>query len=138
MAIYQERRCYECGKGTIRLTAKPGRKDWYRRLLLPVPDDLLIPTCDVCGEEGLRGDMVEAYDAAMDAVYAKEMQRQTQELLDAITRQMQVTQKHIEQLLGLSHGYLSKVKSGAEVPSPLLLSNLVLLASNPENIRWLE
>ncbi len=44
-----------------------------------------------------------------------------------------VTQRRLEQSLGLSQGYLSKVRSGASNPSPVLASCLRLLAADPEH-----
>jgi len=43
-----------------------------------------------------------------------------------------VTQRRIERLLGLSQGYLSKIRSGVSNPSPMLVGLLHLLASDPE------
>jgi hypothetical protein len=43
-----------------------------------------------------------------------------------------IEQKRVEQLLGLSQGYLSHVKASRHAPSPMLVAELVLLAKAPE------
>jgi transcriptional regulator with XRE-family HTH domain len=130
MKEFRERRCPECGKGRVRLVAKLGRKRQHRGLLLTVPEDFQIPTCDNCGEEGFRGDMVEAYMKAMDEVYRQEFANRALKMIKEVTRH--ITQTKLERLFGLSHGYLSKVRNGNVVPSQALLSGLALLTTEPE------
>lgn len=43
-----------------------------------------------------------------------------------------VEQKRVEHALGLSQGYLSHIKAGRNAPSAMLVSELVLLAKDPE------
>lgn len=40
-------------------------------------------------------------------------------------------QQELEQLLGLSHGYLSKLRNGKKEPSPALVGELMMLAEEP-------
>lgn len=50
----------------------------------------------------------------------------------AIDKLMEYTsQRQLEQLLGLSQGYLSRLRSGAGNPSPELVSHLALIAMDP-------
>lgn len=44
----------------------------------------------------------------------------------------EVEQKRVEHALGLSQGYLSHIKAGRNAPSAMLVSELVLLAKDPE------
>lgn len=64
-----ERRCRECGEGTIRLVARPGREWPYRGMAIMVPANFEIPTCDRCGEESLNPDQAEALDAVLETAY---------------------------------------------------------------------
>lgn len=130
MSEFKERRCRECGLGTVKLTTKAGRKHRYKGIMLSVPEDLAIPTCDHCGNEGLRGDMLEDYTKAMDNSYDQAMVHRAQLVIIEITKYF--TQKRLERLFGLSHGYLSKIRNGSTVPSQALLSGLSLLTTEPE------
>jgi len=124
--------CVECGKGKISPTAKKGRKTSYKNLKnLPVPNDLEIPTCNKCGAEYFDKAHAVAIDRALEPVYQQELQIRAAALLEKLTKS-NVTQSKLEALLGLSHGYLSKVRSGARQPSPMLVSCLRLVAADPE------
>lgn len=48
------------------------------------------------------------------------------------------SQRSIERLLGLSHGYLSRLGRGAGNPSPALIALLTLLANDPNRFAELE
>jgi hypothetical protein len=62
----KERRCRECGKGTIRLVAKPGRRTTYKFLELDAPEHVAIPTCDHCGTEWHNDETAATFDEAME------------------------------------------------------------------------
>lgn len=122
-------RCVECGLGKVRPLARPGRTMRYRTMMLEIPADLLIPTCDHCGEEWIDESTSRLLDRALEGEYRVRLAlvaRQSLEILSSHT-----TLKELEQLLGLSHGYLSKVGSGQRNPSPELASHLALLATDP-------
>ena len=121
--------CPECGRGTIRPLAAAGRLASYKNMTLPLPAHLEIPTCDNCGLEWIDPKTATSVDAALDAAFQKEAHEQAATLLADLRQH--VTQKRMESLLGLSHGYLSKIRSGASVPSPMLLACLKLLATDP-------
>jgi Peptidyl-tRNA hydrolase PTH2 len=63
MNEFKLRRCRECGEGTIRAIAKPGRMTPFRNVTISVPDTLAIPTCDHCGNEFIDASTAEALDA---------------------------------------------------------------------------
>jgi hypothetical protein len=124
-------RCAQCGKGTVRPVAREGRREFYKTMEVSVPGDFAIPTCDHCGEEWLNASQTTALDAALEEVYGDELCRLATEQLTRLI-ESGVEQKRIEQALGLSHGYLSHVKAARNAPSPMLVSELVLLAKDPE------
>jgi transcriptional regulator with XRE-family HTH domain len=43
-----------------------------------------------------------------------------------------IPQRRLEELLGLSRGYISKLRAGDRNPSPELVSDLALIARDPE------
>lgn len=58
-----------CNRGTVKETAQAGRVMLFRGRQLAVPVDLLIPTCDYCGEEWINRDAAARIDAALVKVY---------------------------------------------------------------------
>ncbi len=124
--------CPECGTGQIVPAARPGRTVRYRCLAaLPVPDDFEIPTCVQCGSEWIDGATAEAMDKVLELAFREQLQKSVAADLERLTEH--VSQRRLEESLGLSHGYLSKVRSGASRPSPVLARCLRLLAADPEH-----
>lgn len=123
-------RCAECGIGTVRPLATPGRTMRHRTMLVSVPADLRIPTCDHCGAEWIDEEAALAIDQALEAEYRRLLLRMAGQSLETLTEHTSL--RELEQLLGLSQGYLSKVRSGARNPSPELVGNLALLAADPK------
>ncbi len=113
-------------------TARAGRTARYRSLAgLPVPDDFEIPTCEQCGSEWVDGATAEAMDTVLERVYRQQLQSSVAADLQRLNEH--VTQRRLEESLGLSQGYLSKVRSGASRPSAVLARCLRLLAADPEH-----
>ncbi|RYE73831.1 MAG: hypothetical protein EOO74_12475 [Myxococcales bacterium] len=57
--------CHVCGEETVMPVAAPGRRRPHRRGLTVVwPANLVVPTCQNCGEEYLDGQACEAIAAA--------------------------------------------------------------------------
>ena len=132
------RRCHECGIGDVRPQAASGRVARYKNISkLPIPGDLLIPTCINCGAEWLDEEAARALDAALEVAYRAELQNRAQRAIEAIT--LHVSQRKLEHLLGLSQGYLSKLRARSRGPSAELVSQLALIAHNPKDrLRELE
>ncbi|MCP3963477.1 MAG: hypothetical protein GY719_37050 [bacterium] len=99
--------------------------------MLPLPGDLEIPTCNSCGTEWIDRATASAVDAALEREYQRRLRQLAVTDLERLAAR-QVTQRRLEQLLGLSQGYLSKIRSGASRPSAALVSCLHLLAGDPE------
>jgi DNA-binding transcriptional regulator YiaG len=99
---------------------------------LPVPDDLSIPTCNSCGTEWIDRPTATALDKALEERYQGRLRELAVADMDTLAA-LGITQQRLERLLGLSQGYLSKVRSGASRPSFTLASCLRLLAKDPEH-----
>jgi hypothetical protein len=99
---------------------------------LPVPAALAIPTCDNCGNEWIDPKTAEALDEALQATYAEELHKRLDVALDAILSMTDVSQRRLEQLLGLSVGYLSRVRGRRGDASAQLVSALMLIAEDPK------
>lgn len=132
MSDFKPRRCRECGEGTVRSLAKAGRKTPYRNMsALAVPSTLAIPTCDNCGNEWIDPKTAKAIDEALQGAYAEELHKRLEAALVAIAS-AEITQRRLEQVLGLSLGYLSRVRAKRGDASAQLVSTLVLIAEDPK------
>ncbi len=132
MSDFKPRRCRECGEGTVRPLTKAGRKTPYRNMsALAVPSTLAIPTCDNCGNEWIDPQTADALDEALETAYAEELHKRLEAALVAILK-ADVTQRRLEQILGLSVGYLSRVRAKRGDASAQLVSTLALIAEDPK------
>ncbi len=131
MSEFKQRRCRECGVGQVRLLARPGRRTPHRNMAnLSVPADLEIPTCDQCGTEWFDEATAQRVDAALEPIYREELRHRVRKAIVVISAC--ISQQRLEAMLGLSQGYLSKLKSGDRDPSPELVSELALIARDPQ------
>jgi hypothetical protein len=125
------RRCHVCGKGQLRPVAKAGRRTHYKNLELEIPAAIKIPTCDNCGSQGFDRPTAVALDEGLEKVYRQVLRK----LWDAAIRkikQEKLPMRRLEQLLGLSEGYLSKVSNRRSEPSAELVAHLGTLAKDVE------
>lgn len=99
---------------------------------LAVPATLAIPTCDHCGNEWIDPKTAEALDEALQDAYSSELHKRLEAALEAILSTAEITQRHLEQLLGLSVGYLSRVRGKRGDASAQLVSVLALIAEDPK------
>jgi len=124
--------CPGCKKGPIEPVAVAGRRAPFRNIPdLEIPATVSIPTCRSCGEEWFDWRATEAVQRALEDAYPKALASKAAAAIEALTQHS--TQQELERLLGLSAGYLSKIKSGKEVSSPLV-ALFLLLADDPERL----
>jgi hypothetical protein len=97
-----------------------------------VPSTLAIPTCDHCGNEWIDAKTARALDAALQGVYADELHKRLEAAFVTILAAADVSQRRLEQVLGLSIGYLSRVRSKRGDASAQLVSVLALIAEDPK------
>jgi hypothetical protein len=100
---------------------------------LQVPDDLVIPTCNHCGEQWISPADAKRIDAALEVVYRQELLAKVRAVLpdpkDA---------DRIERDLGLSRGYLSRLRTGRKIPSEPLVAILALIHQQPSVLKKVE
>ncbi len=130
------RQCPCCGHHAVRPVAQPGRVCRYRNAALTLPADLQVPTCGRCKHMQLSFDTVPGLAAALEATYRAELiQRAAVEI-----RRLGKTysQRRTQEVLDLSHGYLSRLLAGNGVPSAALVSLMALLAAEPARLEELK
>ena len=133
MNNFKPRRCRECGEGTIRPVAKAGRKMPFRNIAaLLVPATLAIPTCNHCGNEWIDPETAQVLDEVLQGAYANELHTRLEAALETILSTADISQRGLERLLGLSLGYLSRVRGRRGEASAPLVSVLALLAEDPK------
>jgi len=124
--------CPACKKGLIEPVAVAGRRAPFRNIPdLELPATVSIPTCRSCGEEWFDAKTTEAVQRALEEAYPQALGSKAAVAIEALTQHS--TQQELERLLGLSAGYLSKIKSGKEVSSPLA-ALFLLLADDPKRL----
>lgn len=118
-----------CG-GTLKPRARRGRRIPFKAVpALAVPADLRLLTCQRCGKA-----WADPADAStwrvLDREYAQVLRRLAPGVVDRATEG--TGQAATERALGLSKGYLSRVRAEDGTPSTILLALLHLLGLHPE------
>lgn len=126
----QPQRCAACGAaGTVAQVARV-RRVTHRGVALALPATLALSECSACHELWLDDEEADRYSAAVDAAYDAELRRRALEALGTLVEVS--TQRRLETLLHLSHGYLSKLRTDDKAPSATLVGQLALLAMEPK------
>ena len=124
--------CPCCGRHSVRPVAQSGRVCRYRNAALTLPAELQVPTCRRCKHRRLSFESMPELAAALEATYRAEL---IQRAAVEIRRLGQAySQRHTEEVLNLSQGYLSRLLAGNGVPSAALVSLLALLSAEPSRL----
>ena len=110
------RRCGQCGARAVGGVARAGRLTMYRNLELEVPAHVVVPTCAKCGAEWIDEAAAKALDEALERVYESKLRTRLDAALEKILSE-EGSQARVERVLGVSPGYLSKLKLGRRSPS---------------------
>ncbi len=130
-------KCIKCGQSAIRPYARAGRTIRYRNIAaLLVPIDFPIPTCGHCGSEYFDDAIANELEPILRLAYDAELKQRAQAAISLLS--VRITQRRLEQLLGCSQGYLSKLRTQGGQPSAILVSLLVLLSAEPGRLLELE
>jgi hypothetical protein len=136
---FEQYTCPACGVGNVSLQPVIGRK--FRHHMIPdleLPPGLVLPTCDHCHELWLGDDeRLAAFQNALDAAFAKSRDERISASLDRLRRD-KVRQWDLEPLLGLSSGYLSKLKKRKKQARASLVSALMLLGIDTSRVEELR
>jgi len=129
-------KCPCCGRHAVRPVAQPGRVCRYRNAALTLPADLQVPTCRRCKHMLLSFESVPNLALALEATYRAEL---IQRAAVEIRRLGKVySQRHSQEVLNLSEGYLSRLLAGSGVPSAVLVSLIALLSADPTRLEELK
>ncbi len=132
------RRCVACGTGKLEPTNVCGMAFSYRDERALVADaSLILPVCTCCGETRLDAEQTDALDAVLERAYVRKRHADAATIIGRLL-ETGLSQVDVERVLGLSRGYISKVRRGERTVSGSTLRELVMLAAYPrENLRAL-
>jgi hypothetical protein len=127
----QSKPCPSCERGTLTNRGGRGRRFPHRIFReLELPEDVELPTCDNCGKIIFNPKIAAAFDEGMSRAYQSQLSQLISEALSKLTPAF-MTQQDLERALGLSRGYISKLKGGKE-SSAVIAGLLGLLAVDPQ------
>ncbi len=121
--------CPACDVGHLRPVAKAGRRMPLKQIPdLEIPADVAMPTCDRCGAEILGDPELAALGAAMNAAYGQALSAKSEDAIRELAGA--IPQREMERLIGVSAGYVSKLKHAQAEPRGPLTALLMLLADD--------
>ncbi len=126
------RLCGQCGARAVVGVARAGRLTMYRNLELEIPARVAVPTCRKCGAEWIDEAAAKALDEALEVVYESKLRIRLDTALERILSE-EGNQARVERVLGVSPGYLSKLKLRRRSPSAEIVSALALVSASPKS-----
>jgi DNA-binding transcriptional regulator YiaG/ribosomal protein L40E len=126
-----KRLCGQCGARAVLGRAQAGRTAIYKNLTLKIPAHVVVPTCGRCGAEWIDEPTARTLDDALEGAYQDALRERLDAALKIISGQ-EGNQSRVERLLGVSPGYLSKLKRGRRQPSAEIVSMLALVSKSPK------
>ena len=128
----EQRKCIHCGAKAVKPRSGIGRTTRYRTMpTMLIPKEILIPACGRCGSEYLDEATSASLATLLQEAYQACLRTRARVAIDILSKH--ISQRKLEQRLGLSQGYLSRLRAGDGNPSPELVSHLGLLCQDPPN-----
>lgn len=122
--------CPSCERGVLILRGGPGRFFPYRMFkALELPEDVQLPTCNFCEKIVFSPTLAVAFDEGMSRAFQAQLSKVISDAIGELTPDY-LSQQDLERLLGVSRGYVSKLKTGKD-SSPPIAALLSLLAADP-------
>ncbi len=132
MSEFKSYSCPVCGGGMVSMMSARGRPRHFRRgVTRPVPEGVLIPTCDACGEVFIGPEDAERIDDALRAALRAEQPSRVEALVDALRTMHGATLREIEQACAVTPSYLSHVVRGRRIASETLVRLIEAFAVCP-------
>ncbi len=122
--------CPSCERGFLEDRGGSGRFFPLRGFgELELPADVLLPTCNFCHQFIPGPSDAQRFDEGMQRAYQARLAEMIGQAVSTLTDQA-ITQQDLELRLGLSRGYISKLKGGKD-SSRVMAALLGLLAADP-------
>ena len=124
------RKCIRCGAKSVTPRTGLGRTTRFRTMpTMPIPDHIVITACGRCQSEYLDDAANRALAPQLQAAFLTDLRIRARVAIDMLAHH--ISQRKLEQMLGLSQGYLSRLRAGASNPSPELIAHLAMLCQDP-------
>lgn len=121
--------CPACDVGHLHPVAKAGRRMPLKQIPdLEIPANVAMPTCDRCGAEILGDPELAALAEVMSAAYVQALSAKCEDAIRELAGA--IHQRELERLIGVSAGYISKLKHAQSEPRGPLTALLMLLADD--------
>jgi len=131
MSNYRHERCMHCGAKSVCPRKGAGRTIPYRTMpALELPADLRIPSCGRCTRLFLDRMDKETLSKVLQERYRASLHNRIRIAIDTLSQH--ISQRKLECLIGISQGYLSRLRAGDGNPSPELVGHLALLCQDPK------
>lgn len=126
--------CPICGTATTERNLRGSHVPYRDEESLEISVDVVVPHCEVCGEDWLDAAQTAMLDNGLETSYRDHRRRQVADLIDELVHAVGLEQKDIEAIMGLSAGYISKAKRGEKDLTPTTYRLLVLLTAMPDQV----
>ena len=130
-------KCVRCGSLSVRDRKGTGRTVRYKTMpTMELAPELEVPTCGRCKELHLDRMDQKALAQQLRDTYMRSLRDRVCIALDVLRQH--VSWRWLEMRLGISQGYVSRLRARAGNPSPELVGLLALLATDPSLLGELE
>ncbi len=123
-------KCIRCGAKSVKPRTGVGRTTRFRTMpTMPIPDHIVIPACGRCKSEYFDDETNETLAPQLQEAFLIDLRIRARIAIDILSHH--ISQRKLEQMTGLSQGYLSRLRAGASNPSPELIAHLAMLCQDP-------
>ena len=123
------KKCIRCGAKSVNPRTGRGRTTRFRTMpTMPIPD-IPIPACGHCKSEYIDEATSAALALKFQEVFLLDLRTRVRVAIDILVHH--ISQRRLEELLGLSQGYLSRLRACVSNPSADLVANLAMLCQDP-------
>jgi transcriptional regulator with XRE-family HTH domain len=123
--------CAECGSTVRPASARGEWREFRRGVRVHIPDDVLVPRCEGCGEMYLGEDDSARLDASARRAFLAEQVAVYARCVAALQREHGTTLRDIERVCGVTPTYFSHVMKGRRVASLTLTRLLEAFVAAP-------
>jgi hypothetical protein len=132
MTDFENYGCPVCGEGTVSTRPSGGQTRHFKRgVSRPIPNTIMLPTCDECGEVFMGLEDSERVDAALRLAFKGEQTARVRALVDALKLRHHATLQEVEQACAVTPSYLSHVVNGRRLTSETLVRLIEAFAACP-------
>lgn len=104
--------CYECGSPVMMMAIQGRTIEYHPGYRVPIPADILLPTCTHCGEFYLDEESAKKLDPILKREFLKQQAGHYKKLIERLRDVHKVTQIDIVRACGITASHLSHILAG--------------------------